>query len=301
MNPSEMVLASFVADSHALGPHWVYNQNKLAAIYPEGVRELDEPRSAYHPEKSRGDLTHYGDQTLALLESIVAAGGYASERWHADWVAFWEGNTRSYRDGATTETLAHAEAGTPGPSASNDLSATARLAPVLASLAAAPLTERIAAARAQNAMTHGDAAVIDSAEFFTRVVDALTQGERMAESLTKAAAEGAWTAGGLDPSAALNAVHALLEQPVAEVGARLGLTCHAPEAFPLTLYFLLRYADDPREGLRANALAGGDTAARAMILGYCFAALHGVDWIPATWLEGMHCRERVEHAMQTWG
>ena len=39
--------ASFVADSLSLGPHWVYNQSKVARLYPDGVISYDDPRSDY--------------------------------------------------------------------------------------------------------------------------------------------------------------------------------------------------------------------------------------------------------------
>ena len=84
MKPRDLTVSSFVADTHALGPHWVYNQHKLAAVYPDGVVALDAPRSAYHPDKGKGDFTHYGDQALELLRSIERHGGYDVGAWHAN-------------------------------------------------------------------------------------------------------------------------------------------------------------------------------------------------------------------------
>ena len=68
--------ASLVADALCLGPHWVYNQSKLARTYPEGVHHYDDPQSTYHPNRSAGQFTHYGDQTLALLRSLALRRGW---------------------------------------------------------------------------------------------------------------------------------------------------------------------------------------------------------------------------------
>ena len=56
-----MVLGSFVADSLALGAHWIYD---TALIQKElgRVDALRAPRpDSYHPSKKKGEFTHYGD------------------------------------------------------------------------------------------------------------------------------------------------------------------------------------------------------------------------------------------------
>jgi len=46
--------AALVADSLNLGPHWIYNQSKLARLYPNGVSSLTDPSSEYHPNRKAG-------------------------------------------------------------------------------------------------------------------------------------------------------------------------------------------------------------------------------------------------------
>eukprot|EP01095_Lingulamoeba_sp_RSL-Kostka_P005805 TRINITY_DN1763_c0_g1_i6.p1 TRINITY_DN1763_c0_g1~~TRINITY_DN1763_c0_g1_i6.p1 ORF type:complete len:246 (-),score=81.07 TRINITY_DN1763_c0_g1_i6:590-1327(-) len=76
------ILGSFFADSLALGAHWVYDSVKLknsvgnaevesdSTIHTGGLRILIDPMAPYHPKKSKGNFTHYGDQALILLKSI---------------------------------------------------------------------------------------------------------------------------------------------------------------------------------------------------------------------------------------
>ena len=66
-----MVLASLAADSLALGAHWIYDTDTLAREIGRVDRLLAPPQGSYHPTKNRGEFTHYGDQTLLLLESLA--------------------------------------------------------------------------------------------------------------------------------------------------------------------------------------------------------------------------------------
>ncbi|MEI7928752.1 MAG: ADP-ribosylglycohydrolase family protein, partial [Verrucomicrobiales bacterium] len=59
----DLILPAFSGDALALGPHWIYDAEEIARLYPQGVSTYDAPRSAYHSGKQAGDFTHYGDQT----------------------------------------------------------------------------------------------------------------------------------------------------------------------------------------------------------------------------------------------
>lgn len=295
MTAHDLVLPSLIADALCLGPHWIYNQGKIARLYPDGIRRYDAPKSQYHPDKVAGDFTHYGDQTLALLRSVALRGGFDLEDWRADWSRFWSKDTRAYRDGATTSTLDNLAHGLSAPSDSNDLAGTSRIAPVLAVLAKSSLEVRIKGVRDQTALTHGDAATIDAAEFFARVIDAIGRGSSLPDAIGEAASS---------PYDALNAMASLASardhldgDPIA-VGAALGLTCHTPEAFPLSLYFLLKYADQPLEALVQNAMTGGDSSARGMLIGMVLGAAHGTDWMPLAWVDELNARPEIDALLQ---
>ncbi len=287
----DMIWSAFCADALSLGGHWVYNQEKLARLYPDGVQRYDEPRAKYHSGKRAGDLTHYGDQMLVLLRSLVLREGYDPDGWVSDWQRYWLARPRSYVDGATSETLSFLAGERKKSSVSNDLAGASRIAPLVALLADRPLSERIAAAREQTQMTHGDAGVVDAAEYFVRVVDAGLSGDSIADAL-EAAARAEYES--LDARGMLEKAREHSTLDALEAGSKLGLTCHLPEAFPLTLSYLLKFADEPLEGLSANVLAGGDSAARGILMGLVFGAISGAAWLPQVWLDELSVQREIE-------
>lgn len=257
--------AALVADALSLGSHWVYDQGKLARLYPDGITKLTDPASSYHPNRKAGQLTHFGDQ-MVLLKGSLENGSYDESRWRTTWVEGMTGYD-GYLDGATKDTLANDGH---EPSSSNDLSGASRLAPILD--LDLPPADKISAARSQTTLTHGDPEVADSAEFFVRAVLASEEGATFAEAFQKAAAEGSYHQ--LKPAGHLESALAAGSDYLA-VGTAMGLTCHTPEAFPLSLYLALRDGATFSSAITENALAGGDTSARAMLIALLFEARDG--------------------------
>jgi ADP-ribosylglycohydrolase/pimeloyl-ACP methyl ester carboxylesterase len=258
--------AALVSDALSLGSHWIYNQGKLARLYPAGVHQFTDPESNYHPNRKAGQLTHYGDQTNWLASSIKRNGGFDIENWKQDWLTENE-QFDGFLDGASKETLANAA---DAPSNSNDLAGASRIAPLLDTDLS--LDELVAAARAQTELTHGDPTVSDAAEFFARATGAIEGGAAFAEAFQIACETSHSKA--LNYAETLQQVQSLGDDALA-VSANIGLTCHLPEAFPLTLYLALRPGATFESAISENALCGGDTSARAMILALLFAARDG--------------------------
>lgn len=258
--------AALVSDALSLGPHWIYNQGKLARLYPEGVHQFTDPASNYHPNRKAGQLTHYGDQTKWLASSIETHGSFDPEKWKQDWLSKIK-QYDGFLDGASKETLTSEGQ---SPSNSNDLAGASRIAPLLDT--DLNLDDLVAAVRAQTELTHGDPTVSDSAEFFARATRAIEGGASLLEAFETARDTSHSNA--LDYAETLQKVMSLGDDALA-VSASLGLTCHLPEAFPLTLYLALRPAATFESTMSENALCGGDTSARAMILAILFAARDG--------------------------
>jgi ADP-ribosylglycohydrolase len=89
------------------------------------------------------------------------------------------------------------------------------------------------------------------------------------------------------------AVAAMSLEPSA-AGRALGLSCAVMEALPLTVWLALRFADQPRAALATNALIGGDSAARGLLLGLVMGAAHGLVWLPPAWTDGLNARQELE-------
>jgi ADP-ribosylglycohydrolase len=294
MTARDLVLPSFFGDALALGPHWIYDPAQIAAWYPGGIRAYDAPHSSYHPGKAGGDLTHYGDQVLVLLESLAGAEG-SLINWPADWRRWAEevhDNRRSYFDGATRKTLENLAAGVAEPSGSSDLGGAARIAPLLA-FHQDP-GQLVPLARAQTALTHGDPQVIDAAEFFARAASSVAGGAGFEEAFDEAASH---------PYDALPAIDwvtlgrdAAAGDLAAEAGA-LGLGCGIGGAFPITLAVAFRHEADPVEALSANAMLGGDSASRGLLLGLLMGARHGEAAFPVNWRRELRAIETIERLL----
>ena len=254
--------AALAADALSLGPHWVYDQEKLARLYPDGITDFSDPASSYHSNRKAGQLTHFGDQ-MVLLKSSLESGQYDETRWQERWLAGMA-DYDGYLDGATKETLANQGS---SPSSSSYLSGASRLAPIL-DLDLTP-DAKVAAARSQTALTHGDPGVQECAEFFVRATLAVEGGATFSKAFQQAAAEGDFPH--LNPVAHLERV-AKAGGNYLQAGKELGLACGLSDAFPLTLYMALREGATFQSAISENGLAGGDTSPRAMLFALLFEA-----------------------------
>ncbi len=290
--PSDILLGSLIGDALALGPHWIYNQREIHEKLGR-VTTYQPPLAIYHAGKMAGDFTHYGDQTLVLLRSIVEAGGFDLASFACAWQAFWENPaTISYRDSATKTTLAHLLSHSSPASTSDDIAGAARIAPLFlldwendASL--------LAAVRSQTAFTHGDPAVIEAAEFFACVTLAVQRGTPIKAALLETQDSAIWQA--LPAEWLENALEsATFDETDAAALHRHGLSCRTADAFPGICHLLLRHPEDPALALIENANAGGDSAARGMILGLVYGARFPVATWPVEWSAGLRAREEID-------
>ena len=89
-NAKAMVLASFAADSLALGVHWVYDTALIDKQFGRVEHLLKPPGESYHPTKERGEFTHYGDQALMLLYTLAGSSGFNLEDFAQNWQDFFK-------------------------------------------------------------------------------------------------------------------------------------------------------------------------------------------------------------------
>ncbi|WP_428558837.1 MAG: ADP-ribosylglycohydrolase family protein [Solidesulfovibrio sp. DCME] len=287
-----MVLASFIGDALALGPHWEYDTEALRRRYEPLSGYVAPAPDGYHGGKKAGELTHYGDQTRILLRSLAERGGFDLGDYAAKWLARMRGYD-GYIDGATRMTLKIFDFGEgPGESGSNsnDLAGAARIAPLVGALSH-DLPALVAAARAQTKMTHNHAQVIEAAEFFARTARMVLDGKYPREALVLAAEAGyasapieRWLAAGLESAG---------EDTVTAIG-RFGQSCHINEAFPAVIHLIARHGRDLAACLRQNVMAGGDSAARGLLAGMVVGAALGRGAIPEDWLRGLADRQSIE-------
>jgi ADP-ribosylglycohydrolase len=286
-----MVLAAFAADALALGAHWIYDTESISKRFGRIDTFLKPGADSYHPTREKGAFTHYGDQTMVLLESLAAKKGFDLSDFSARWRALFE-NYNGYVDNATRITLSKYASGSghgdPG-SPSNDLAGASRIAP-LVYVYRNDLDTLAGSAKAQTRMTHADPLTIESAEFFARVAWLVLHGTSPAEAMDQVAQEhfsdspiAGWVKNGL----------ASTDRESVQAIASFGQTCHTPEAFPGVVHLIGRYETDLKEALIQSVMAGGDSAARGMIVGMVLGAHLGSDALPSPWLEDLREKDYV--------
>jgi ADP-ribosylglycohydrolase len=214
----------------------------------------------------------------------------------AEWRAFWEDPaTHSYRDGATKATLENLRKGAlPAEAASDshDIAGAARIAPLFL-LKWESDEALLQAARAQTGFTHRDPQVIETAEFFARVTLSVQSGTEISTALRETAALTHWQAIPVGWFAAAVASMTSRE-PDAVAAHALGLSCHVADAFPVICHLLLRHPEDPVKALTTNAEAGGDSAARALLMGMVYGALPNATPLPGEWITGLRARAEIQ-------
>jgi ADP-ribosylglycohydrolase len=285
------VMACFVADSLALGVHWIYDTEVIARTYGRVDALMKPAPNSFHPTKEKGTFTHYGDQMMVLLESLADMRGFDLNDFSARWQALFA-NYDGYIDQATRGTLDRYRQGRSteeGGSASDDLAGASRMAPLVYGYRN-DLEKLVDAARAQTRMTHNNPITIDSSEFFARVAWLSFQEmppheamERVCEKHFRDTVISHWVAEGLKSKG----------KDSVSVISQFGQSCHAPSALPGVVHLIATYEDDLKEALIQSAMAGGDGAARGMMAGMVLGAYLGPESLPEQWISGLKKRDRI--------
>jgi len=289
--PKAMVLASFAADSLALGAHWIYNTRVIDKKFGRVEHFLKPERPTYHPTKNRGEFTHYGDQTLMLLESVAECDGFNLTDFSERWQKLFE-NYDGYVDGATKGTLdnlASAKSASESGSNSDDLAGAARIAS-LVYVYRNNLPELITSAKSQTAFTHNHPHVINCAAFFATVAYQILAGNAPVAAIEQAQKDAfdsepikGWIQMGLQ-SAEADSRQTILD---------FGQMCEIPAAFPGVVHLIAKYENDLKTALVENVMAGGDSAGRGLLVGLILGAHLGMKAIPHEWLNGLKAYPRI--------
>lgn len=256
--------AALVADSLAMTPHWIYDPDQILARFGVVDHLMVPPEGTYHHGQPLGGQTHLGHQTIVLARTLE--DGWDRQRFEQNWRAFWA-DSSSYQDRATRSALE----GNLG--ASDELGGASRIGAVIAAIDDSTEAQRVAAEQA--ALTH-NAEVAETAAQLTGLAYRLLDNQPL-----EAAVRQTFT----NHDALRRAETVLKERPNEAVGA-LGRDCSLRSALPSVLYLLLT-STSLRQSLIDNVMAGGDSAARGLVLGSLLAASMGPEAIPRSWLDDM--------------
>ena len=298
-NARAMVLASFAADSLALGVHWIYDASKIANEYGRVETFIKPKEDSYHPTKDKGEFTHYGDQQLVLLESVAVKNGFDLNDFSERWQGFFQ-DYNGYFDAATKGTLRNFSKGKSpqdSGSPSDDLAGASRIAPLVICYPN-DLEELVETAKLQTRMTHRNPLTVRCAEFFARVAWKSLRGTPPTTAVAEVSEEtfpetiiAEWVEEGLE-SKSMDSVSAI---------ASFGQACHTPGVFPGVIHLIAKYENDLREALVQAVMAGGDNAARGMAVGMILGAYLGEEHLPEPWVTELKKGKEIQNLLSQIG
>ncbi len=292
-----MVLASFTGDALALGPHWIYDTAVIDEKYGEISTFTTPQENSYHSGRTAGEFTHYGDQTLLLLKNISEEKGFSPVSFFSAWLNFAK-KYDGYMDGATKKSLINAEKN-PGKifigSPSADLGGAARIAPLIY-LLKDNRAALMKAVQEQTKITHTSEDLLVGADFITQLTLAALDGSSPRETIEQLVSDGI---NSIDLAMRLERCLDTAGDDSRKVIQETGAMCGVANALPGAVHFILKHQDNLRAGLIDNVMAGGDSAARGLVIGMVLGAWLGEEAIPTEWLESMKKTEEIQRFLSS--
>lgn len=282
-----MILGSFIGDTLALGAHWIYNQEEIKTKF-SNIKELYAPVTQYHKTKSKGDFTHYGDQALMVFE-YLKNNSYDRKSFYKYFKEFMK-SYQGYMDHATKETVANLDKDILNGSESSELGGLTKIISVcfFNKEAKKGLDEALEIIQT----THSSPVLYDRSEFLIKLIYRVLKGERPSDGIQILRKETTKTI-----FEDIEYAKRLLETPTSLAIKQIGQSCDSDYAFPAVIYLILKYEDNFETALVENVYAGGDSAARGMIVGAVLGAYHGEKKLPINWLAGMNKLQEIEKLM----
>ena len=269
------IQGAFVADAYSLGAHWIYDETQLKNL-PIDWEDLNAPQAMWHKGKAKGDFTHYGDHGKWLYEYIQINNHFDPSEYAAFWIKKME-DYQGYVDGSSRDTLAILKNNSQAlcGASSHDLSIIGRIAPLL--LVSKTKEEFLANTEMFVSLTHNSHVALKAAQFFASALYDVALGSDIADTLKHTA---------VDPLLARAhgaSVNSKNQESFSTI-RNFGPACGVEGGFEGTIHVLLSY-DDYKSAMIANAKAGGDNAARGMIIGMIMGAANKE--IPPMWKENV--------------
>lgn len=269
-NLQKAVEGAILQDKYVLGLHWIYDQEKIKPRFNEEAVTFDVLEDSFHKTKKKGDLTHYGDILLHFMN-------YLNEVEHPDVATYYESFVQwmkayeGYKDHAMKQVVENVEGGNYKGSDSEELGGLCKISPILLKYQDQPKLAKLYAIAFTKA-THDHPLPITLATFFSDVVFDLQEDMTIEEAMEKALQS--------MPKEIVDLYYKgkdLVDLEPEKAIKELGQACPATQSFPSVIYLLLKYKNDIKAMSHANVRAGGDSAARGMIVGMVCGAAGYID------------------------
>ncbi|SER44332.1 ADP-ribosylglycohydrolase [Nitrosomonas sp. Nm51] len=293
------IMGALIADSAALGLHWLYDPDRIAQIektkglvflQPEPANYVDAKGFFAHGSKAAGDASGYGEICLLALKHLAVHGEFNRIAFQSEFRNHFGpgGAYRGYIDAPTRLTLLKLIPLTPEDfpevsGADDDQLAAFATVPAITAAHGGPLDallEKIE--RVVRLTNHNDTAVV-AAKYAASVLYSVLDGNPINEALARSLP----LAGEKLASSLSEAINTETLNSVA-AAARFGSACHVSEGLPVIVH-IVNHAESFQQAVEANIRAGGDSCGRAIMLGAISAAQaamqNDVDGtIPLSWL-----------------
>ena len=79
--------------------------------------------------------------------------------------------------------------------------------------------------------------------------------------------------------------------------SKFGKSCAVQGAFRSVVYLAARYESNLQQGLVENVMAGGDSAARGLLLGMILGAHNGIAAVPEHWIAGLKSAKHISELL----
>jgi len=316
---------AIVADALCLGSHYEYDAQKIYKAYGnKPIQKYMSPGEMmggqthgigwgernYHPGKSAGGTTDYGDYNILILEHLASQTDSPKPFVVADVLPHWmnrlENSWGSWICTMTKETYSQVKQAVPIGHLGGISNAMAIRH--VAAYAYYDSEEEIVDIARKSMFTHKDIHALGGAEFFARVTYRVINGQRPEEAIQNVAVQ----MGGFFEAKVVQAIakfkeatdekSALSQEKFVDdlaltsmarlwdVGRsepiKVGKASPTEGTLPGAVYFILKYVNEEdgfKKALQANTMVGGDNASRGIAIGMVLGAYKGVNAIPEEW------------------
>lgn len=293
------VLGALIADSAALGLHWLYDPGRIAQIEkkqniafltPDPGNYADTKGFFAHGGKTAGDSSGYGEICLLMLKHYAAHGEFDRMVYQTEFRNLFGpgGAYRGYVDSPTRQTLLKLIPLVPEDypeisGADDDQFAALASVAVVTALHTGSTDSLLTKIEQIVRLTNDNATAVTAAQYAGAVLAAVLDGKPVEQALAQSLPHAKGELGTLlEDALAMDTLDSV------RAAQRFGSACHVLEGLPVIVH-ILRHATNYQQAVEANIRAGGDSCGRAIMLGAIVAAgaeLHGdtASTIPLLWL-----------------
>jgi len=200
-------------------------------------------------------------------------------------------NYSGYHDGASKKTYENWKQGKTaetGGSDSSDLSAVGRIGPLVWRYRNENVEDFVNACVSQAALTHNNPLVLSITRFFAQVIRQVIEGYSPLQAIKNLLQEIPQFKDQIESGIASSS------QDTLSAIKTFGQSCSASVGFPGVIHLIVKYENDLETALIENTMAGGDSAARGLLVGLVLSAHLGENSIPKRWLHNLKVLNEVE-------